>query len=484
MRCRTRLLYLGSSLLIGCGGSATGDLPTEVAPGPATLGIVSQPGSTDTALARLEPAVIVEVKQDGKPKAGQEIQFESIISPDKFPGSLRINLARTPESGFGSVVTGTTDGLGRTSAYVRLGVLAGQARVVVSCPALKLADTLQFTVVPGKAARIIMSVRDTALRPGESYVVSAYTIDRNENRRDDVATFAPGPNVASVDASGRITATSSVGRGAAAVRAGGLLDSARFVVMPTFTMVFVHSPEYGVYNIATAKTDGSELKLLTSVTTPAYPIYSPDGRLIVYEQGKWGEAWGIYALDESGTKRRLVDPDTVPIAQYPHFSGDGQYVYFGGKARGDELLAVWRIRTDGSELTRIAQSQSMFWELFVGVAPDGSRIAFAEPGLNILDVATSEITRLPMEATFLEFSPDSRRLAVMLEDRIRILSFDGRAPFDVAVGRVSDDAGLAWTPDGQWLIVRGGSGPQIIDTTTGATGWMGLPSVYQISIKP
>ena len=72
----------------------------------------------------------------------------------------------------------------------------------------------------------------------------------------------------------------------------------------------------------------------------------------------------------------------------------------------------------------------------------------------------------------------------MLEDRIRIISFDGRAPVDVAVGRVSNDAGIAWTADGQWLVVRGGTGPEIIDVATGVTGRMGLPTVYQISVKP
>ena len=254
--------------------------------------------------------------------------------------------------------------------------------------------------------------------------------------------------------------------------------------MPNFTMGFVQSPAFGQYSIATAKMDGSELKLLTSVTTPAYPVFSPDGRLIAYEQGKWDEPWMIYVLDELGTKRRLVDPDTVPIAKYPHFSGDGQYTYFGGKARGGDTLAVWRVRTDGTELTRVVQTRITSLDLHIGVAPDGSRIAFADPGVNIVDVATSNVTTMPLVATFMEFSPDSRRLAVMLEDRIRIISFDGRAPVDVAVGRVSNDAGIAWTADGQWLVVRGGTGPEIIDVATGVTGRMGLPTVYQISVKP
>jgi hypothetical protein len=474
---------VGVLLVLGC-SSAGKDVPTEVVSGPATLHVAAQPSASDTALARPDAALIVELRQDGTAKARQEIQFESISSPDGYPGFFRLTLASAPQSAFGTLVTDTTDDLGHASARIRLGSVAGQARMVVRSLALGIADTLQFTVLPGNASRIVLSVRDTALKPGESFTVSAYATDQSENRRPDVPTFAAGPNVASVDASGRITTMSSVGRGAVAVRAGGVVDSARFIVMPSFTMGFVQSPAFGEYSIGTAKMDGSELKLLAGVTTPAYPVFSPDGRLIAYEQGKWGEAWTIYVLDELGTKRRLVDPDTVPIAQYPHFSGDGQYIYFGGKARGGDNLSVWRVRIDGTELTRVAQSQITYLELHIGVAPDGSRIAFADPGLNVLDVATSDVTSTPMEATFVEFSPDSRRLAIMLPDRIRIMSFDGRAPVDVAVGRVSNDAGLAWTADGQWLVVRGGTGPVIIDVETGATGWMGLPNVYQISVKP
>lgn len=474
---------VGLLFVVACGSTGR-DVPTEIAPGPATLRVVSQPSLTDTALARPDAALIVELQQDGMAKARQEIQFESIASPDGFPGFFRLTLASSPESAFGSQITETTDDLGHASARIRLGGLAGQARVVVRSPGLNMADTIQFTVQPGNASRIVLSVRDTALKPGESYTVSAYTTDQNDNRRADVPTFAAGPNVASVDASGRITTRSIVGRGAAAVRAGGVVDSARFIVMPSFTMGFVQSPAFGEYSIATAQMDGSELKVLAGVTTPAYPVFSPDGRLIAYEQGIWGESWTIYVLDEFGTKRRLVDPDTVPIAQYPHFSGDGQYIYFGGKARGGDSLSVWRVRTDGTELTRIVQSRITYVDLHIGVAPDGSRIAFTDPGLNVVDVATSDVITTPLAATFVEFSPDSRRLAIMLEDRIRIISFDGRPPVDVAVGRVSNDAGLAWTPDGQWLVVRGGTGSEIVDVETGVIGRMGLANVYQISVKP
>jgi hypothetical protein len=469
--------------VLGCGGGGGADVTTSPSvPGPATLRVVLRPSAPDTALARLDTAVIVEVKQDGTAKVGQQIQFESIFSAGGSPAS--VDFASHPQSAFGTRLTATTDDLGHASAWVRLGTDAGQSRVLVSCPALGLSDTLVFTVLPGNAASLVMSARDTALKSGDSYVVSVYTIDRNGNRRADVPAFAAGPNVTSVDASGRITVGASAGPGAAAVTAGGLLDSARFIAMPNLTMAFVNSPAVGEYSIATGETDGANLKALASATTPAYPIFSPDGQQIVYEQGKWGEAWAIYMVDGLGATRRLVDPDTVPIAQYPHFSGDGQYIYFGGKARDIDNLSVWRIRTDGTDLTQIAQVPSLFTELHVGVAPDGSRIAFAEEyDLNILDVATSNVTRQQMQATFVEFSPDSRRLAIMLQDRIRIVSFDGRAPVEVAVGRVSNDAGIAWSPDGRWLITRGYGGPVLIDVATGRMGLIGLPSVYQISLK-
>ena len=162
---------VGSLFVVGCGSTGK-DVPTEIVPGPPTLSVVSQPSATDTALARPDTALIVELKQDGRAKGGQEIQFQSIPSPDGVPGLFRLTLANSSQSVFGSEVTETTDDLGHAVARIRLGRVAGQARVVVRSPALGMADTVHFTVLPGNATRIVLSVRDTALKPGDEVIAA------------------------------------------------------------------------------------------------------------------------------------------------------------------------------------------------------------------------------------------------------------------------------------------------------------------------
>jgi hypothetical protein len=466
------------TLLLACGGGGE----STTAPNGTGIRIVAGAPVTDTVLARPLQALVAEARLAGQPLVGVVVRFEAMPSPDtsrRFEQA--VSVAKITQNTLGWVVSDTTNSAGRASSLVQLGTIAGVARVVVSIPELGLADTAAFTVEPGNAARIFFTPRDTALLAGSSYNVSAWVTDRHGNKRSDPVTFTRGSNTASVDAAGHVTVGSTVGRGAATMTAGSVTDSARFVLLPAEPIALFYN-DFGAGSIATARLDGSALKLLTAATQPAFPNMSPTGDLIAYQQQE-NDGSVIYVVDGAGARRRLVDARLVWPQQSAHFSGDGQFIYFSGKAPGDGP-AVWRVRVDGTSLTKIVNILSNSSGGQIGVAPDGSRIAYSEyTGVTVMELATSAKTYLNGYGSFLEFSPDSKRLAY-LSSSIIVANANGTSPKQVTDALATFDAGLTWLPGGSWLLVRANFGPMIINISTGEAIRLPPAEFYHMSAHP
>jgi hypothetical protein len=169
-----RHLALAATLVLalsGCGGGGEGST------GPAATGlrIVAGASISDTVLARPVQALIVEVHPPSGSSAGLVVRFQSLPSSDSTrryePAIAMSNLASPNFSLFAS---DTTNSAGRASAMVQLGTVAGEARILVTCPELGLSDTAKFTVLPGQASRVVVRNRDTTLVAGASYTINAY----------------------------------------------------------------------------------------------------------------------------------------------------------------------------------------------------------------------------------------------------------------------------------------------------------------------
>jgi Tol biopolymer transport system component len=170
--------------------------------------------------------------------------------------------------------------------------------------------------------------------------------------------------------------------------------------------------------------------------------------------------------------------------RFPHFSGDGAWVFFSGVAVGDSTSAIWRIHPDGSSLTRVVDLPGLTLTQ-LSVTPDGSRIVYSE-NYNVyeftaLQLATGAKVLLGQYGSFPEFSPDSKRLAYLNGGGITIANIDGTSPITVAANRVDPNAGLTWTPDGGWLLVRGYDGPILVSATTGEVISLPYRNFYQFS---
>jgi Tol biopolymer transport system component len=110
----------------------------------------------------------------------------------------------------------------------------------------------------------------------------------------------------------------------------------------------VRRPHWDIYAVAT---DGSSFGGITHSPNRSEenPVYSPDGRSIVFLDTTDAPLTTIKLMNDDGTGVRPVTDGTHDDTN-PTWSPDGQYILFGRVAN---LPTVYTIRPDGSELTEV-----------------------------------------------------------------------------------------------------------------------------------
>jgi hypothetical protein len=158
-----RLLFSVSAFVAACGGG--GAEPTQ--PTFSGMRVVAGAGVSDTVLAKPVQALIVELLDNGRPRAGVVVRFEGLAvqgNDPNAPPSPGVRVSTVATNDFTGFVSDTTDQNGRASALVQLGTRAGARSVQITCPESGLADTAQFTVLPGNSTQLAPS-RPPAARP-------------------------------------------------------------------------------------------------------------------------------------------------------------------------------------------------------------------------------------------------------------------------------------------------------------------------------
>jgi hypothetical protein len=458
------MLFVTAATLAACGGGG-GDVPTT--PAFSGMRIAAGESVSDTVLAKPVQALVVELLENGKPRPGLVVRFEGIPAQAAAPGTPGgaapgVLVSGVASNDFAGFVSDTTDQNGRASALVQLGMRAGTTGVQVTCPELGLSDTAQYTVLPGNASKVIAGVRDTVVRVGGSFAVGAYIIDRFGNpRSQDNVTYEASDGLGTVDGAGTVRAGQAVGRSTIFARANGIQDSTKFTVVPIAKLTAVYDGQDGLARLATLQLDGSNLKVIGQVFPPIFPAHSPTDDLIVLQRGSFGQ--GIELRSGSGDARVLVEQPTLAATYYPVFSPDGAFVYFSGASSGTQPPGgIWRIRLDGSGLTRVASTDFGFTT--PGVSPDGTRIAFSrQAGLFVQTITTGDSVNIGRPGWFPSFSPDGQRVAFIDGGGITIAKTDGTGAKTIAVGTFSD-ARVSWIPDGKWLLTRRYDGPVLLNS--------------------
>jgi Tol biopolymer transport system component len=480
-------LYIGITALMACGGD--GNDPSE----PRVASVVPIAGHTvtDTVQALLAQPLVVEVRgENGKPKAGAAVQFEA--EPRGGGAYVEIGLAEGPM--VSGAVSSTTDDKGRASLRVRLGRVAGAARVLVSVPELGVRAVVPYTVAPGAPVRIMVAPADTPVYVGASYPLRAGLADRFQNLHPEPVTFGAGSTKVSASATGTVTGV-AVGRAKIVVRVANLRDSAFVSVVP-FGILSVRDMGRFVgdtMGIAVVGLDGSGYRRVVplGITPSSYspsnvdpPEWIPRSDRLVFTRMTDGVS-RLFTSDPSGSVRRLIMTTSAALSEADAtVSSDGSWIYFVGGV-DPYRQGLWRVRTDGSAPERLPSSAIEPREIRgPSVSPDGNRLAYiardASYGdfhLFVRNIATGSAARLSdLEVAVPRWSPRGDLIAYTsgapyagYSGALRVVRPDGTGDRPVIAGDYYP--GVDWSPDGRYLLAYranpGAYGLELIDVETG-----------------
>ncbi|HMI99189.1 MAG TPA: hypothetical protein VK488_05095 [Gaiellaceae bacterium] len=261
---------------------------------------------------------------------------------------------------------------------------------------------------------------------------------------------------------------------------------------PDSTRIAFVETRDGGRGISLVDADGTGERRLTTPPSGSYadsdPQWSPDGTRLAFVGFRPGRGLALYVIDADGThERQLTSP---PVLNYygdlsPRWSPDGSRIAFTGSRDGIEQ--IWVINADGTgerQLTyRPASAGTPAW------SPDGSWIAFARsPGVALhpdiykIRPDGSELTRLTQTDDLPEWEPlwSPSGSAIAFGDGASVSSMapDGTARRDLGAG-VGDtfvERGYSWSPDASrlavsWEFLRPGASESriyIVDAETGA----------------
>ncbi len=474
-------------LVAACGGDGS------TAPREASIRIVAGAGVTDTIDANLVQALIVEVRASGGQLApvGTLVRFEAQPNPLPRtyydPAVLVCTLAAPTcgPNGFGDpaqLVADLTDAQGRAKVIVRLGHVAGPAAVQVIVPELGLSTSATFTVEPGAIAFVRAQAVDTTLQIGGTAVLRGHAVDRYDNVRSEVPTITAGGGSAfTVDAASGTVTGQAMGEQSLYTRYGTLADTSLVRVVPIGRLVLWSSVERVVRLV---NLDGSvERTLVSNVSSDfgAFPTFDATRQRVTLHTGTnngAGPPNDVIVIDTTGSQRRDIGPAIgFSLVMATRQVADGSVLVVGqiSTDASHPGYSLWRVAADNT-ITFMAALPDLGapypgypWPDYGGadISHNGSRVAYigttstGVTELRVLDVSSGAITVL--DAT----SSSSPRWSAQ-DDRIAYLTAAGNwaqpygAPIVVnadgtgrsALGTAGFSPGLAWSPDGKYLVGR------------------------------
>lgn len=440
-----------------CGGS------TEPPP-PSARGIqfVSGAAVTDSIGAILAQPLLVEVRDTSGRLApvGTLVQFAGVQ-----PGHLIVFEAHVRVPGaqeFEPVATGTTDANGRASVQVRLGFVAGPARIAVSAPALGVSDTAAYTVIPGAAHDVRLAPLDTTIYVGRSYALRGGVVDRAGNLRADPLTWSSSGTGLSVSNTGVVSAGAFGHYSVFARRTPNNATGVNVSVVPQARIA--GSLDMRIVGI---DIDGANLRDLSPVAVPVVwtgPRWIPQSATLVYTHQD-GLIPVLFVTDENRVSKRFLTnpPPTLTRHAEPAPSANGEWVYFSGlDSRCSSVHpCLYRSRADGTAAELLGNPRD-----FPGGArqpspsPDGTKVAFVDSTgaasvIKVFDVASQTVSLWNVAGRYPAWSPTGTHIAFTPNGGgpFMIMNADGTGIRALSTLVFAEEP-LNWSADGRWLISR------------------------------
>lgn len=481
---RNFLLIAAIFVSTSCGDSSG---PGGGRPG---LTLVSGYNLTDTISAQPAKALVVEVRDDRGAivPRGTIVRFSS-VGTNYFLAEMLVG-ALTSTS-YDIFATGETDGAGRAAVLVKMGTVAGPARIAISVPTLGYQDTARYTVLPGQPSAILIMPGDTAIYAGSSYTIRGGVVDRWLNARTDPVVYTASPG-ASVTSSGAVTA-STIGRYTLTGTAGGLSAVIHLSIVPQGTLVGLIYRN-NAFHIVTFNLDGSGFHDVVSAADGGIgprPRWVPGTSTIIYtdhiagfEQLRTVDANGnISVFFPSPPATMTHNAEASPSAAAPvlYFSAyDSRCSYFG--------YCLFRSGIDGSnpELFDIAATYEKTWH--PAASPDGSKAAYVTGDqitdqIKVFDYATRTVSAWSVTGDYPTWSPDGTQIAYaqLSGGPLHLMNADGtnQRVLTAANGPYSDSP-PAWSPDSKWVIAENLSSGSLdlIEVATGKVLPISNPGGY------
>jgi Tol biopolymer transport system component len=128
-----------------------------------------------------------------------------------------------------------------------------------------------------------------------------------------------------------------------------------------------------------------------------------------------------------------------------------------------------RAPADGTGLERVGPATP--YAVVVAPSPDGSRVAYTSDfdasAVRLVDAATGATAVYARPAGGVRWSPQGGRLAIAGESGMGVLNADGTGYHALAPGSAIADYSVAWSPDGQWIAIRGRTRIELVQVATG-----------------
>jgi TolB protein len=228
-------------------------------------------------------------------------------------------------------------------------------------------------------------------------------------------------------------------------------------------IVFV-SMRDGIEDIYIMDPDGSNVRRVT-VTEPVegeergswVPAWAPDRSQIAFASNRDdGGSANLYVVDADGSNlRRLTNHEGLDYT--PDWSPDGTEIAF--LSDRDGFYELYAMDADGSNVRRLTHLEKGENELCCpDWSPDGRKLAFMSIRLprtmmlQVLDVATGDVTDLSFFGGLPRWSPDGEWIAYWGPGRqVHVMRADGTDS-----RQVTSMEGMAnypvWSPDGEWIV--------------------------------